>query len=132
MRQKTQGTNTLNINITKQRVIMEKYIGIKQIEAKQMNLGEYNEYKGWTIPEDEDPLRDGYLVKYSNDYETWSPIEAFQEAYFLLDDGRVAKDSIYHLVDYANTMMVAVQASRIKSIVNTKMEEILLFVKYKL
>jgi hypothetical protein len=29
-----------------------------------MNLGEYNKFKCWTIPEDEDPEREGYKVVY--------------------------------------------------------------------
>ncbi len=60
---------------------MEKYIGVKIIEAKPMNLGDYNNYKGWNIPENEDPKRDGYLVKYSDNYISWSPREAFEDAY---------------------------------------------------
>lgn len=60
---------------------MEKYLGVKLIEAEVMNLGDYNKFKGWTIPEDENPLREGYLVKYNDDYVSWSPREAFEEAY---------------------------------------------------
>jgi len=60
---------------------MEKYIGVKIIEAELMNLGDYNEYRGWTIPEDEDPAREGYLVVYPDGYESWSPKEIFEEAY---------------------------------------------------
>ena len=33
---------------------MNKYIGTKLVEAKEMNLGDYNKFKGWTIPENED------------------------------------------------------------------------------
>jgi len=60
---------------------MKKYIGVKQIQATEMNLGDYNIHKGWTIPENEDPKREGYLVKYSDGYESWSPKEIFEEAY---------------------------------------------------
>lgn len=63
---------------------MEKYIGVKMIEAKEMNLGEYNKYRGWEIPHNEDPSRLGYLVKYDNNYESWSPKEIFESAYFKL------------------------------------------------
>ncbi len=111
---------------------MKKYIEIKQIEAKPMNLGEYNKYRGWTIPEDEDPLREGYLVKYSSDYESWSPIEAFEEACYELDDDKIAKNSIYYLIDYANCMMVALPKSRVSAIVSTKFEELLLWIEHKL
>lgn len=46
-----------------------------------MNLGDYNSYRGWTIPENEDPSSEGYLVKYNDGYESWSPREVFEEAY---------------------------------------------------
>lgn len=60
---------------------MKKYIGTKRIEAKSMTRGEYNNYRGWTIPENENPDDAGYLVKYSDDYESWSPAKQFDEAY---------------------------------------------------
>ena len=60
---------------------MNKYIGTKIVEARPMNRGEYNEYRGWTIPEDENPADDGFLVKYHDNYESWSPKKVFEEAY---------------------------------------------------
>lgn len=60
---------------------MKKYIGVKMIEATPMLRGEYNDYRGWLIPENENPKDEGYLVKYSDSYESWSPKEAFDEAY---------------------------------------------------
>lgn len=38
---------------------MKKYIGTKMIEAKPMNRGDYNAYRGWTIPENENPADEG-------------------------------------------------------------------------
>lgn len=60
---------------------MKTYIGIKKVEAEPMNRGDYNKYRGWTIPADENPADDGYLVKYPDGYESWSPKSAFNEAY---------------------------------------------------
>lgn len=60
---------------------MKKYVGTKQIEARPMTRGEYNIYRGWQIPVDEDPNDKGYLVKYSDGYESWSPEKQFDEAY---------------------------------------------------
>lgn len=60
---------------------MKKYIGTKMIEARQMNRGDYNKYRGWDIPADENPADDGYLVKYQDGYESWSPKNVFEEAY---------------------------------------------------
>jgi len=66
---------------------MKKYIGTKVIEAKPMNRGEYNAYKGWQIPADENPVDEGYLVKYPDGYESWSPKKQFEEAYRAFDEG---------------------------------------------
>lgn len=67
---------------------MNHYIGTKLIEAKPMNLGDYNKFKGETIPENEDPKREGYLVKYSDDYISWSPKEVFEKAYLKVDENK--------------------------------------------
>jgi hypothetical protein len=65
----------------KERAKMKKYIGTKMIEAKPMNRGDYNTYRGWNIPKDENPADEGYLVMYSDGYESWSPKKQFEEAY---------------------------------------------------
>lgn len=67
---------------------MKKYIGTKLIEAKPMTRGEYNQYRGWTIPPDENPDDPGYLVKYSDSYESWSPKDVFDSAYLQVDDNK--------------------------------------------
>ena len=59
----------------------ETYIGTKRIEATPMSREDYNEYRGWTIPTDKTPTDEGYLVKYSDDYISWSPKKAFEDAY---------------------------------------------------
>lgn len=74
---------------------MKKYIGTKQLKAKPMNLGEYNKYRGWKQPENEDPNTEGYLVEYQdggkpNDerhegYISWSPKDVFEKAYKVAD-----------------------------------------------
>lgn len=60
---------------------MKKYVGVKLIEAQPMTRGDYNKYRGWIIPENENPNDEGYLVKYSDDYVSWSPKQVFDEAY---------------------------------------------------
>jgi len=45
---------------------MQKYIGTKQIEARPMTRGDYNNYRGWQIPAEENPADEGYLVRYSD------------------------------------------------------------------
>jgi hypothetical protein len=73
---------------------MKKYIGVKEIIAKPMTLGEYNEYRGWTIPDREDTNANGFLVEYVQSEESpnvnhpdhkgcisWSPADVFEDAY---------------------------------------------------
>ena len=67
---------------------MKKYIGTKLIEAKPMSRGEYNEYRGWKIPAGENPNDKGYLVKYQDEYETWSPKHIFEGAYMEVNDNK--------------------------------------------
>lgn len=58
----------------------------KVVAARPMNLGEYNKHRGWDIPEDEEPTREGYLVVYDGgQYQSWSPKEVFEEGYLSID-----------------------------------------------
>lgn len=68
---------------------LAKYIGTKLIKAKPMTRGEYNAYRGWKIPENENPEDDGYMVVYidSDDYVSWSPKDVFDRAYRSCDGG---------------------------------------------
>lgn len=67
---------------------MENYIGSKLLQAKPMNLGDYNQYRGWKIPENENPKKQGYLVKYPDGYESWSPKEIFEKSYLKVDKNK--------------------------------------------
>jgi len=69
---------------------MDRYIGTKQLTAMPLSLGEYNRYRGWQIPANEDPKRLGYLVKYEDGYESWSPAEVFEAAYARVDQAAMS------------------------------------------
>ncbi|MEO3357259.1 hypothetical protein [Acinetobacter haemolyticus] len=70
---------------------MVAYIGTKSVLATPMTRGEYNEYQGWQIPENEDPTEQGYLVEYKEGgkpnhpnhagYISWSPKDIFDYSY---------------------------------------------------
>lgn len=60
---------------------MRKHIGTKVIQAKEMGRGEYNTFRGWTNPPNENPLDEGYLVEYEDGYISWSPKETFEQSY---------------------------------------------------
>ena len=70
---------------------MTTYIGTKQVIGVSMTRGEYNAYRGWELPANENGADEGYLVEYTdggkpNDsrhagYISWSPKEQFENAY---------------------------------------------------
>lgn len=70
---------------------MKNYTGTKTVNATPMNRLDYNDYRGWELPADEDGADEGYLVEYTdggkaNDsrhagYISWSPKEQFDRAY---------------------------------------------------
>jgi len=70
---------------------MQRYIGTKLLNGEPMTLGEYNNLRGWDMPENEDPAKEGYLVEYLDggepnhedfdNYISWSPKEQFENAY---------------------------------------------------
>jgi len=72
-------------------MIMDTYLGVKLIQARPMRRGEYNTYRGWAVPADENPDDEGFLVEYldggkSNHpdhtgYISWSPADVFERAY---------------------------------------------------
>ena len=69
---------------------MNHFIGTKIVLAKPMTRQEYNDYRGWKLPENENGNDAGYLVEYpegiSNHaehrgYISWSPKSQFDMAY---------------------------------------------------
>lgn len=76
---------------------MHTYIGTKMIMGTPMTRGKYNEYRGWTMPENEDGNEEGYLVEYPDGntnhenhagYISWSPKNTFEASY--IDLGHIA------------------------------------------
>lgn len=64
---------------------MKKYIGTKEVSAEPMSLGEFFKRTG-RHPYANDPDAHsndeaGYLVKYEDGYESWSPKEVFEKDY---------------------------------------------------
>lgn len=67
------------------------YYGTKTIAAKPMTRAEYNQFRGWELPADENGADEGYLVEYLDGgkpnvdgyagYVSWSPKEQFEAAY---------------------------------------------------
>lgn len=73
--------------------IAVEFIGTKRIRAIPMTRLNYNLFRGWDLPADENGADDGYLVEYLDGgkpncldkgfqgYISWSPKEQFENAY---------------------------------------------------
>lgn len=70
---------------------MQEFYGTKKIAAKPMTRLEYNTFRGWDLPDNENGSDEGYLVEYLDGgkpnvegfagYISWSPKEQFENAY---------------------------------------------------
>lgn len=71
--------------------LMKSCTGTKTVLAEPMTRGAHNAYRGWTLPDKEDPNEPGYLVEYVDGgkanhsahagYISWSPADVFERAY---------------------------------------------------
>jgi hypothetical protein len=75
---------------------MKRYIGTKIVFARPMSRQQYNDYRGWTLPANENGDDPGYLVEYQNGsvpnhalhtgYISWSPADQFNQAHHAVPD----------------------------------------------
>ena len=74
------------------------YVGTKAVYAYPMTRGDYNRFKGWTIPADENPNDEGYIVEYLDQQHphhiSWSPKTVFESAY-----KKIAGDPAFNFLD---------------------------------
>lgn len=56
------------------------YIRCHRVKARPMTRGDYNAYRGWTMPANENAADEGYFVVYPDGYESWCPKAQFEEA----------------------------------------------------
>lgn len=71
--------------------ILQRYIGTKLINAVPMTRQQYNDFRGWQLPADENGDDPGFLVEYLDGgkantpqyagYVSWSPADVFERAY---------------------------------------------------
>lgn len=69
---------------------MKQYTGTKVVNAEPMTRQEYNDLRGWQVPNDENPLDEGYLVEDAaaapnttthKGYVSWTPKDMFENSY---------------------------------------------------
>ena len=74
---------------------LDLYIGVKIVGLKPMSRADYNDHRGWALPDSEDGDEEGYLVEYKDGgkpnhpehlgYISWSPKEVADKAYRLTE-----------------------------------------------
>lgn len=87
---------------------MKTYIGTKLVKMQEMTRQDYNDYRGWELPEDEDGADEGYLVEYLDGgqanhedhegYISWSPKGVAEQSYLEVGD-------ISHLAPHQQRVM---------------------------
>jgi hypothetical protein len=70
---------------------MIRHVGTKVIDAQPMTRGEWCALRNWSVPANENPSDEGYLVEYTDreqplipghqGYCSWSPKDVFEQAY---------------------------------------------------
>lgn len=87
---------------------MQKYLGVKMIEAVRMTRGQFLAFKQRPHGEDEGVEDDGYMVRYPDGYESWSPREQFENAYLpVLGDGtRITPEMVADFADVAQVFRI--------------------------
>ena len=94
---------------------MKEFIGTKKIKAVETTKQEYCDYRGWKVPEDEDPIEEIYLVEYEVDplskpnhtnhrgYISMSPKHVFEDAYkpasTFLDRLHIEANELYEKIE---------------------------------
>lgn len=86
----------------------KSFIGTKLVLQTSMTRLEYNKYRGWDLPSDENANDEGYLVEYLDGgqanhpahkgYISWSPKEVFANAY---KDSTAGKMTFGNATDFA-------------------------------
>lgn len=108
---------------------MKKYIGCKLLKAEPMTRGAYNEYRGWTIPEDEDPEDPGYFVRYPDGYVSWSPKHIFEQAYMEVNDNKdlpsgisIGQKMVDEFVAYTETITMGDRTTVVRCVLRNGFE----------
>ncbi|RKY52433.1 MAG: hypothetical protein DRP93_08140 [Candidatus Neomarinimicrobiota bacterium] len=54
---------------------------LKYVTAEPMTRADYNVYRGWELPEDENGDDTGYKITHESGRESWSPTKDFESDY---------------------------------------------------
>ena len=78
----------------------EKYLGVALVDAEPMNRADYNTYRGWELPADENGKDLGYLKGRGTDHEQWDPKEKFDKQNFLIvgENSTIAEEDVNNFI----------------------------------
>ena len=74
-----------------------KYVGTKVVEAEPMTRGDYNIYRGWKLPDGENPEDQGYKITYCDGYVSWCPANQFDTTYVPVGDTVKIGSQVYEI-----------------------------------
>lgn len=104
---------------------LTQFAATHTIFAKPMNLGEYNNLRGWTIPADEDPSEEGFLIVHGNKKPeaillsdlTWAKKSTFENKYTATDtfDQRL-KLELVELLGRSVSLATYIESGKIKDL----------------
>lgn len=65
---------------------MNYVISTRLMQTEEMTRGEYNVFRGWSIPEDENPYDKGYKVTDTTGHVSWIPLEQYERNFLKVDE----------------------------------------------
>lgn len=63
-----------------------KAINVRLLEIEQMNRLEYNQFRGWQLPSDENGQDEGFKVVDTTGHVSWLPKKQFDKSCLIVDD----------------------------------------------
>ena len=96
---------------------MKNYIGIKLLQAEPMTDNTFRALKNKPLVAEDS---EGYLVQYSDSYESWSPKDVFEAAYLPMVDGsKITPSEINDLCASISTSKVDDKTTLVKATLTT-------------
>lgn len=76
---------------------MQKFIGVKMVQAEPMSLFKAQDTLGREICKS-DTDRNGYLIQYQDGYKSWCPKDVFEKQYLQVSSDKVTEEDADRLI----------------------------------
>lgn len=67
---------------------MSYVISTRLMKSEKMTRGEYNYFRGWSIPANENPNDDGYILQDNTGHISWIPEEQYERNFLKVDKNK--------------------------------------------